>query len=65
MSVNLHFWCKVKAEKAFVGLKLLHIGVGGQTFLLYASPMWHMGPGPILYIEPGIGLVLFSTYSNS
>ena len=28
-------------------------GPGRQTCLLYASPMWHMGPGPIMYIGPG------------
>ena len=36
-----------------------------QTCLLYASPMWHIGPGPIMYIGPGpifrMGPDLFNT----
>ena len=38
---------------------------GGQTCLLYANLMWHMGPGPKMYIGPcpipSMGPDLFNT----
>lgn len=40
--------------------------IGMQTCLLYASPMWHMGPGPIMHMGQGqicsVGPDLFNTY---